>query len=327
MREVLTAVQRVCAWPNLTLLPNGHIAAMIFNQPCHGLWEGDLDCCLSTDGGRAWRYAGTPARHAPGTNRMNCAAGLSAAGDLVVLCSGWSHRKELYNPTGHNAPAAPLRAIASRSTDGGATWTITGELPSRGAAFDFVPFGDVAVAADGSLRAAAYRFNDDRKGYSSWMLRSDDDGRTWTGPVSIDPQGDETTILHLGDGRWIASSRDERHIQQFNSTDDGRTWTHAGHLTLPMQITSHLLRLRDGRVLLSYGNRNTHNFGVDVRVSADGGVKWGPPMRVADAPQPDCGYPSTVQFPDGRLVTAYYTKLPGEYQYEMRAVLWTEDEL
>jgi Na+/melibiose symporter-like transporter len=36
------AIDNVCAWPNLTKLPDGAIIATIFNQPCHGLWEGDV---------------------------------------------------------------------------------------------------------------------------------------------------------------------------------------------------------------------------------------------------------------------------------------------
>ena len=31
-----TAIQGVCAWPNLQILADGTILAMIFNQPCHG---------------------------------------------------------------------------------------------------------------------------------------------------------------------------------------------------------------------------------------------------------------------------------------------------
>ena len=38
------AIDNVCAWPNLTLMPNGEIAAVIFNEPCHGTWEGDVEC-------------------------------------------------------------------------------------------------------------------------------------------------------------------------------------------------------------------------------------------------------------------------------------------
>ena len=50
--KIQTAIQGVCAWPNLQLLGGGTILALIFNQPCHGLWEGDLDCWASEDGGR-----------------------------------------------------------------------------------------------------------------------------------------------------------------------------------------------------------------------------------------------------------------------------------
>ena len=48
-----TAIQGTCAWPNCQILPDGTILALIFNQPCHGLWEGDLDCWASEDGGAA----------------------------------------------------------------------------------------------------------------------------------------------------------------------------------------------------------------------------------------------------------------------------------
>ena len=61
----------------------GTITAAIFNQPCHGAWEGDLDCWASTDGGVNWRFRGRAAQHEPGTNRMNCAAGLAGNGDLL----------------------------------------------------------------------------------------------------------------------------------------------------------------------------------------------------------------------------------------------------
>jgi len=33
--EHLVGIDGVCAWPNLTLLPDGTILTVIFNQPCH----------------------------------------------------------------------------------------------------------------------------------------------------------------------------------------------------------------------------------------------------------------------------------------------------
>ncbi|MCA1808816.1 MAG: glycoside hydrolase [Lentisphaerae bacterium] len=123
------AIDNVCAWPNLTQRPNGEILATIFNQPCHGKWEGDVECWASTDGGVFWKRRGVPAPHEPKTNRMNVAAGQAANGDLVVLASGWSDKS-----VRDKAKAAPFRSEVlptwiCRSKDGGATWALDGELP------------------------------------------------------------------------------------------------------------------------------------------------------------------------------------------------------
>ena len=82
--EKYIAIDNVCAWPNLTRMPDGAIIATIFNQPTHGGWEGDVECWASEDEGRMWQLRGTPAPHQPGTNRMNVAAGLANDDSLVV---------------------------------------------------------------------------------------------------------------------------------------------------------------------------------------------------------------------------------------------------
>lgn len=35
--ERYVAIDNVCAWPNLTLMPDGSVVATIFNRPYHGL--------------------------------------------------------------------------------------------------------------------------------------------------------------------------------------------------------------------------------------------------------------------------------------------------
>ena len=117
----------------------------------------------------------------------------------------------------------------------------------------------------------------------------------------MNPAGNETDILHLGGGRWLAASREFKesrdvHLELFVSTDDARTWERRMPLSLPMQVTGNLAALADGRILLSYGNRCWNNFGVDVRISEDQGKTWSPPIRIADCPRADCGYPSTSSF-------------------------------
>ena len=50
--ELYVAVDNVCAWPNLTRLPNGEIAAAIYDKPSHGLGE---TASLLFGGGRGWQ--------------------------------------------------------------------------------------------------------------------------------------------------------------------------------------------------------------------------------------------------------------------------------
>lgn len=81
------AIDNVCAWPNLTRLPDGSMAAVIHNRPSHGGMEGDVECWVSSTG-EFWELRGRPAPNDPQTVRMNVAAGLAKNGDLLVLCSG-----------------------------------------------------------------------------------------------------------------------------------------------------------------------------------------------------------------------------------------------
>jgi hypothetical protein len=226
-----------------------------------------------------------------------------------------------------------LPTAVCRSSDGGRTFEVTERFPAPpdtqlGRGNHFIPFGNIVKAQDGSLCASVYlKRGQDRACY---LVRSRDDGRTWGEATALNPVGNETAILHLGDGRWLAASREfiegpDQHLKLFNSGDDGKTWKRRGPLTLPLQVTGHLMRLRDGRILLSYGNRNWNNFGVDVRFSDDEGATWGPPIRIANVDRSDCGYPSGVQLSDGKVVTAYYTKISEDFHYEMRVAIWNPE--
>ena len=329
MIETYVAIQGVCAWPNLQQLEDGTLMATIFNQPCHGVWEGDLECWASKDEGRTWRFRSRPTSHEPGTNRMNCAVGWAPNGDMLILCSGWTNRGAV-GERKTDGRRKKLPVCICRSSDGARTWQVEHNFPDPpptelGKDDFFVPFGNIATAHDGSLCVSAYL----KKGLerACYFLRSRDDGRIWGEPVVLNPEGNETAVLHLGGEQWLASSRNNHKgknviIELLSSEDDGRTWEYRLPVTLANQVTSHLMRLADGRILLSYGNRNWGRFGVDVRFSEDEGHTWGAPIHIADAPQPDCGYPSSVQLPDGKLVTAYYTKLSHDYHYEMRVARW-----
>ena len=280
-----TAILNVCAWPQLERLRDGTILAVIFNQPCHGLWEGDLECWASTDDGGTWKLRSQVTNHAPGTVRMNCAFGQAENGDLVVLCSGWDKRNPVGGPPTPASTGKPLRAQIFRSTDDGRTWQYAGVLPDPpqvgiGKDNNFMTFGHIQPGADGVLGVAAYLW--ERTGRrEAHFMRSMDHGKTWEDGGILNPMGNETALLHFGNGRWLAASRQFHvplatgvHLKELQSTDNGRTWTRGPELTLPGQIPGHLLRLRDGRTLLTYGNRNWGNYGIDARVSHDDAKTW-----------------------------------------------------
>ena len=317
--QPVVAVDSVCAWPNLTMLPDGTIIATIFNQPCHGLWEGDVECWGSDDGGGSWTLRGTPAPHEPGTNRMNVAAGLAAGGDLLVIASGWSHRPPKGQPAGHGPPAHPLAPWVCRSADGGRTWSVDREhFPKMSTGQDGVPFGDILQGEDGALRVGLYLGGTGE----AVVFRSADDGKTWSEASIIDEEAviHEPALLHSGGGKWLLAARRDG-LKLYFSEDDARSWKYRRKLTDAQGHPGHFARLKDGRVLLSYGNRIDPK-GVDVRLSEDEGKTWSEPLRVTDF-QGDGGYPSSVQLPDGRVLTAYYAQRTANHtRYHMGVVVW-----
>lgn len=322
--ERYVAVDNVCAWPNLTAMPDGSIVAAIHNQPTHGGWEADVECWASTDQGRMWRLRGAAAPHDPGANRMNAAAGLARDGSLVVLASGFGNRTP---PGRYTSPkeGTILPPVVCRSSDGGLSWSRTGSVSPA-----LIPFGDVVRMADGCLGACFYGCPAPGKN-TAWFFASADDGRSWSlrGAVA-EGDANETAPLVLADGNLIAAARTygDQHLELYASRDHGATWTDRGALTLPMQHPGHLLTLQDGRVLLTYGIRNRGLYGVGARLSPDGGLTWQAPRILADfRTATDGGYPSSVQAEDGAVVTAYYCdRVPAHDRYHMGVVRWSVED-
>lgn len=313
----VVAVEQVCAWPNLTRLRDGTLVAVIHNQPGHGQAEGDVDCWASADGLK-WEKRGVAAPHEPNTVRMNVAAGLARNGDLVVLCSGWTNEKQAGRPKKAPFRDAVLRAWVCRSSDGARTWQKRTAFPApQDGPGEYIPFGDIWAAEDGSLRVSCYQ------GGRSWCLRSDDDGWTWKPLSVIAPKHNETDLFPLGGRRWLAAARSDA-VALFRSDDDCRTWEGPQRVTNPRELNGHLTRLNDGRLLLCYGVRVKGEEGVRARLSPDEGLSWGAPLRLARSWEWDCGYPSSVQRSDGRIVTVYYSKSAPECEhYHMGAAVWT----
>ena len=342
--ERYVAIDNVCAWPNLTLLPNGEIIATIFNAP-HHVGPGNIECWASEDDGRLWKLRAAPDSPPEGENRVNQAAGVAGDDALIVIMSGRDVNRELGDPE-----RVLPRPKVFRSEDNGHTWERIGEVAVPDTAnHHVIPFGDVLSLPDGTMAAPFYaghksnkdikpnkdidRESDARR-YQSFLIFSHDRGATWDDCVEIGTwDHDETSVLPMDNGRWIAAARTftDMHTDLFVSDDEGRTWEYGGPLALTRQAPAHLCRLNDGRVLLSYGIRNTGIYaGIGTRVSEDGET-WGTPSVIFNPGKEGAGdgtYPSSVQVADGTMVTAYYSAgIPAHSRYHMGVVRWRIKEI
>ncbi|MBQ6619028.1 MAG: exo-alpha-sialidase [Thermoguttaceae bacterium] len=152
---------------------------------------------------------------------------------------------------------------------------------------------------------------------------SDDDGKSWAFLSAI-PEREGDTIwkyyeLHgveAEDGTIIVQIRNhnannDQETLQCESSDGGKTWT-TPHSIGVWGLPSHLWRLHDGRLLMTYGHRRAP-LGQYARLSDDCGKSWSEPMYIGpNEISGDLGYPSTVQLSDGSLVSVWYeTPAPG----------------
>ena len=99
-------------------------------------------------------------------------------------------------------------------------------------------------------------------------------------------------------------NKKELTIYMTYSEDGGKTWskpTPTGICGTP----PHLLLLRDGNLLLSYGRREIPR-GSRARISTDGGKTFGEEYILSESDSYDIGYPSTVELNDGTLFTVHY---------------------
>jgi sialidase-1 len=109
---------------------------------------------------------------------------------------------------------------------------------------------------------------------------------------------------------------------QTESADGGRTWTIPRAIGV-WGLPSHLLRLRDGRLLMSYGHRRSP-FGNRARISPDHGRTWSEPIVISDdGAGTDLGYPATVELDRGQFLTVRYESLKGSAHAVLRQARWS----
>lgn len=142
-----------------------------------------------------------------------------------------------------------------------------------------------------------YRAGATIMGWRTYVLSSEDGGRTWSEPEPL-PSGFLGPIknkpIALRDGTWLAGSSvetaDEWYCVIERSTDEGRTWTASGKISLPGHpkglIQPTLWESAPGRV---HALLRSRGVGRICRTdSSDGGITWSTPY-VIDLPHNNSG--------------------------------------
>ena len=212
-----------------------------------------------------------------------------------------------------------------RSVDGGATWSEPDGLVGQhnehwSGATDtgpeaphlyYSPFGKMVTLPDGTMLVGYGMIQYGAPGKrAAAVLRTHDVGRTWVDPATIAEGFTEPSLFHLGDGRMLAMLRQQAgRLHQSDSRDWGHTWSEPRPVTGRYEYPGDVIRLHDGRLLLTFGHREPP-FGIQGMISRDEGETWDGDHRlflVGDATY-DCGYPKSVQREDGTIVTVYYAE-------------------
>ena len=322
--------------PNIARLPNNELRIVGMDcEPDHDFYgKNEHPIFRSTDGGRTWSKLAA----------MDVARGepyLVTLRDGALLATG-----------GSSTPEGPC--FLHRSEDGGQTWTSlpTATVPggsSKG------PSRNVLELGDGSLMAGFWdRHNDaPEKGQENCIWRSFDGGRTWSEKYRVEVEGvpvpipypafEEVYLWQAKSGKIYAILRVDSHAWPipdqppgpdagtndnfdhmilYVSTDMGRTWQMVRYFGHYGEHYPSILRLHDGRLLLTFTMReafepNVLPHGLRAIVGRETQDDLEFDFRhdriMLDTKGPHARYPvawsgsigGTVQVDDGTLVSVY----------------------
>ena len=336
--------QHYHGWPTVARLTSGRLAVV-----CSGGREehvcpfGRVDLYVSDDNGQSWGWP----RTLLDSDIDDRDAGIleTARGTLLVTTftslayepilakartsGAWDAAKSRRWQAAHNRlreeqRRAELGQWMIRSTDGRRTWS------PRDSRIVISPHGTIQLR-DGRLLYAGKELGTGQRRNGVCELLDDGQTSCWLAEIPARPGDDgaqyhELHAVECASGRLVAHIRNHndansRETLQSESTDGGRTWS-VPHPIGVWGLPSHLLRLRDGRLLMTYGHRRAP-LGNQARLSADEGRSWSEPMIVSgDGTSTDLGYPSTVELADGTLLSVWYEALKDNPMAVLRQARW-----
>ena len=325
------------AWPSIARGPHGEVLVVSYAGGAHTHSHGRVVLYRSYDGGATWDEGVVVAD----TILDDRDPGILVTSDGTIIVSS----RVAWRPDAADSRAidpAAAQALLSRyqggyvirSADGGHTWSEMFPYP-------FQPKGPIELQ-DGRLFAVGKVSATTFRAYVSQDL-----GETWQplGLIGGFPEFTEEGGQRIAHSYWEPhfvetdpgrivvyvrahpaaagqATRERSAMWLATSEDGGRTWSRPVQ-TAVYGYPPHALRLRDGRVLLTYGHR-WYPYGQRAQLSDDGVdfAKYRERVIRADAFDDDLGYPSSIELDDGRILTVYYQKASVLGKPALMATVW-----
>ncbi|MBQ8294855.1 MAG: exo-alpha-sialidase [Clostridia bacterium] len=161
------------------------------------------------------------------------------------------------------------------------------------------------------------------------------DGQNWTVPTAL-PKVDfaalyEPHAVECNDGRVLIFARAEQYatggtmtILYTYTTDGGKTFEPWKNLGVEGNVgPTQVIKLKDGRILASFGKRD-EPCGIRAVVSEDDGATWSEQLVIRDDGMDwDLGYPCSVELKNGNILTVYYFKTPNLDIQRIHYTIWS----
>jgi sialidase-1 len=331
-----------CGWPTLARRANSDLLAVWSGgRERHVCPFGRVEMMRSHDGGRNWSWPqvlmDTP------IDDRDAGVLVTAKGTILVTTftstayekslektSDWpAERLARWQALQRGTTEAERQSLLGcwmlRSTDGGLTWSAPYRVPLNS------PHGPISLS-DGRLFYAGKQLHS--SGGDCGVCESTDDGLSWRWlayiPVRAGDKVDGYHELHAvetADKRILVQVRNHNKANpdetlQCESSDGGKTWSEPRAIGV-WGLPSQLLRMGDGRLVMTYGYRRAP-FGNQARLSEDHGRTWSQPFTISDDGFiGDLGYPSTVELAAGQFATLWYERMKTFPKAVLRLARWS----